>query len=55
MTLIQIILVIIFCAVASFFLYGIWLLENDRDEFRRKHGYDPKYHDWKVNDKDQDK
>jgi hypothetical protein len=34
----------LFCIVASFLLYGILLLENDNDEFRKKHGVKPKYY-----------
>jgi hypothetical protein len=29
--------------VALLLLYGILLLENDNDEFRKKHGVKPKY------------
>ena len=25
------------------FFYGLWLLENDNDEFRKRHGVKPKY------------
>ena len=57
MDVISVIAVVVFCAVASVFLYGIWLVDNDRYQFRKKHGIDPKYHGWKVdkNDEDQDK
>jgi len=57
MDVISVILVIIFCVVAAFFLYGLWLVDNDRYQFRKKHGIDPKYHGWKVdeNDENQDK
>ena len=48
MTITSAIFVIIFCAVASFFLYGMWAVENDRYEFKKKHGIDPKYHGWVV-------
>lgn len=55
---IKIIVMLVVCAVGSFLMYGIWKLENDRYEFRKKHGYDPKYHGWdievKENDKNQD-
>ncbi len=57
MTVGSVIFLIVFCAIATVFLYGIWLVDNDRYEFRKKHGIDPKYHGWKVdkNDEDQDK
>ena len=57
MDVISVIAVVVFCAVASVFLYGLWLVDNDRYQFRKKHGIDPKYHGWKVdkNDEDQDK
>lgn len=51
MTLIEIIIVVIICAGASFFLYGMYLIESDNDKFRKKHGYKPKYHDYKEEDK----
>lgn len=35
-------------------VYGIWTLENDRDEFRKKHGYDPYRHGWIVEENDED-
>ena len=57
MDLISVIAVVVFCVVAAFFLYGLWLVDNDRYQFRKKHGIDPKYHGWKVdeNDENQDK
>lgn len=54
MDVINVIAVVIFCAVASVFLYGIWLVDNDRYQFRKKHGIDPKYHGWKVDKNDED-
>lgn len=54
MDVISVILVIIFCVVAAFFLYGLWLVDNDRYQFRKKHGIDPKYHGWKVDENDED-
>ncbi len=45
---------IVFCILASAMFYGIWLLENDRYEFRKKHGIDPKYHGWIVKDEEKD-
>ena len=53
MEVINVIAVVVFCAVASAMLYGIWLIDNDRYEFRKKHGIDPKYHGWIVKDKDE--
>ena len=55
--LLQVIVMTVLCAIASGFLYGIWLVDNHRYEFRKKHGVDPKWHGWKVdeNDEDQDK
>ena len=55
MDVISVIAVVRFCAVASVFLYGIWLVDNDRYQFRKKHGIDPKYHGWKVDENDEDK
>ena len=57
MDVISVIAVVVFCAIASFVLYGLWLVDNDRYQFRKKHGIDPKYHGWKVdeNDENQDK
>jgi hypothetical protein len=57
MDVISVIAVVVFCAIASVFLNGIWLVDNDRYQFRKKHGIDPKYHGWKVdeNDENQDK
>ena len=54
MDVISVIAVVIFCAVASVFLYGLWLVDYDRYEFRKKHGIDPKYHGWKVDKNDED-
>lgn len=39
-----IIVIIVVCAIATFFLYGIWAVENDNDNFRKKHGVKPKYY-----------
>ena len=55
MDVISVIAVVVCCAVASVFLYGLWLVDNDRYEFRKKHGIDPKYHGWKVDKNDEDK
>ena len=52
MNLLSIIIITVFCAFASSVIYGMWLVENDSDEFRKKHGYKPKYHDWKENKDD---
>ena len=48
----SVIFAIVFCLLASVLFYGIWLLENDRYEFRKKHGIDPKYHGWIVKDEE---
>jgi hypothetical protein len=45
MSIIELIVLFAGCGIGSFVTYGLWLLENDRDEFRSKHGIDPKYHD----------
>lgn len=37
------IILIVICAFFSMFFYGLWLLENDNDEFRKRHGVKPKY------------
>lgn len=57
MDVISVIAIVVFCIIASVFLYGLWLVDNDRYQFRKKHGIDPKYHGWKVdeNDENQDK
>ena len=54
MDVINVIATVVFCVVAAFFLYGLWLVDNDRYEFRKKHGIDPKYHGWKVDENDED-
>ena len=54
MDVISVIAVVVFCIIASVFLYGLWLVDNDRYEFRKKHGIDPKYHGWKVDKNDED-
>ena len=41
---VEIFLVIVVCAILSFFLYGMWTIEKDSDEFREKHGVKPKYY-----------
>ena len=53
MDVISVIAVVVFCAIASVFLYGIWLVDNDRYQFRKKHGIDPKYHGWVVKDEEE--
>jgi hypothetical protein len=53
MDLISVICVVLFCVGASALLYGIWLIDNDRYQFRKKHGIDPKYHGWVVKDKEE--
>ena len=55
MSIINAIVIIIFCVIASVFLYGLWLVDNDRYEFRKKNGIDPKYHGWKVDENVEDK
>ena len=44
MDVISVIAVVVFCAIASMFFYGLWLLENDSDDFRKRHGLKPKYY-----------
>ena len=53
MNVISVIAVVVFCIIASAFLYGMWVLEDDRYQFRKKHGIDPKYHGWVVKDKEE--
>jgi hypothetical protein len=53
MEVISVIAVVVFCALASALLYGIWLIDNDRYQFRKKHGIDPKYHGWVVKDEEE--
>ena len=55
MDVISVIAVVVFCIIASCVLYGIWLVDNDRYEFRKKNGIDPKYHGWKVDENVEDK
>lgn len=55
MDVISVIAIVVFCIIASVFLYGLWLVDNDRYQFRKKHGIDPKYHGWKVDKNDEDK
>ena len=55
MSIIQLIVIFVICIVGSFVTYGLWLLETDRDEFRKKHGYDPKYHQREERKDDPDK
>ena len=52
MSIVSVIFLIVFCAIATVFLYGMWAVENDRYEFRKKHGIDPKYHGWVVKEDD---
>lgn len=54
MTLLHIIGIIVFCAVATVILYGLYLLEDDRHQYRKKHGVDPKYHGWDLEKNDTD-
>jgi hypothetical protein len=44
MDVISVIAVVLFCAGVSAFLYGMWLLENDSDDFRKRYGVKPKYY-----------
>ena len=44
MDVISVIAVVVFCALASAFLYGMLLVDNDNDDFRKKHGVKPKYY-----------
>jgi hypothetical protein len=53
MDVISVIAVVVFCALASAFLYGMLLVDNDSDDFRKKHGIDPKYHGWVVKDEEE--
>ena len=54
MSVLGIIVITVFCAIASVLLYGMYLIETDRYEFRKKHGIDPKYHGWIVKDVEED-
>lgn len=54
MTIGSVIFVIVFCAVASVFLYGMWLIENDRYRYKKKHGVDPKYNGWVLDENEKD-
>jgi len=44
MPIFEIIVVLVICAFFTVFFYGLWLVEADRDDFRKKHGVDPKYY-----------
>lgn len=44
MYIFETIVVLLICAFFTVFFYGLWLVENDRDEFRKQHGVDPKYY-----------
>jgi hypothetical protein len=44
MDVISVIAVVVFCALASASLYGMLLVDNDSDDFRKKHGVKPKYY-----------
>lgn len=44
MEIINVIVILVICAIASAFFYGLWLLENDSDDFRKNHGVKPKYY-----------
>ena len=48
----SVIFLIVFCILGSALMYGIYLLEDDRYEFKKKHGIDPKYHGWVVKEDD---
>ncbi len=39
----EIIVLFVVCIAFSVFFYGLFLLENDSDEFRKRHGVKPKY------------
>ena len=39
----EIIVLFVVCIAFSVFFYGLFLLENDNDEFRKRHGVKPKY------------
>ncbi len=44
MGIFEIILLLVICGFFTVFFYGLWLLEDDNDEFRKKHGVKPKYY-----------
>lgn len=44
MGIFETILLIVMCGFFAVFFYGLWLLEDDNDEFRKKHGVKPKYY-----------
>lgn len=43
MPILTTIIVLVVCGFLSVFFYGLWLIENDTDEFRKRHGVKPKY------------
>jgi nitrogen fixation-related uncharacterized protein len=53
MNVISVIAIVAFCIIASVFLYGLWVVDNDRYEFRKKNGIDPKYHGWVIKDEEE--
>ena len=44
MYIFETIVVLVICAFFTVFFYGLWLVEADRDEFKKQHGVDPKYY-----------
>ena len=52
MDIVSVIFVIVICILGSALMYGLYLLEDDRYQFRKKHGIDPKYHGWVVKEDD---
>lgn len=37
------------------FVYGLYLLQSDRDTYRKKHGVDPWKHGWDLDKNEQNK
>ena len=40
----EFIVLFVICGFFTVFFYGLYLVETDRDDFRKKHGVDPKYY-----------
>jgi hypothetical protein len=52
MSVLSIFILTIICAIGSFFMYGIWKIETERDAFKKKWGRDPYRYGWEEDDED---
>ena len=44
MYIFETIVLLVICGFFTVFFYGLWLVENDNDDFRKRHGVKPKYY-----------